>query len=258
MVKFACYLVLALLPTPLAAAEIKVSIRADFPGGNVVVVKNEGNTIELAPDLRGGRPWFYWYFEAEASQPGKVTFAFANPPMVGVRGPAISLDDGKSWQWHGAEHVAYAPPPGKDGVKQRESFTYEFTAKNLKVRFAVVIPYGQSELDEFLKKHGKNPHLTQKVLTKSTKGKAVELFQIGKPGPNVKTLLLTARHHACETMASYVLEGFIEEALSDSPAGVAFRKRFALFVVPFVDKDGVLAGDQGKNRNPHDHNRDYG
>jgi hypothetical protein len=27
--------------------------------------------------------------------------------------------------------------------------------------------------------------------------------------------------------------------------------------VPFVDKDGVEAGDQGKNRGPHDHNHDY-
>jgi hypothetical protein len=28
-------------------------------------------------------------------------------------------------------------------------------------------------------------------------------------------------------------------------------------VIPFVDIDGVEEGDQGKNRNPHDHNRDY-
>jgi hypothetical protein len=31
-----------------------------------------------------------------------------------------------------------------------------------------------------------------------------------------------------------------------------------LFASPLVDKDGVQAGDQGKNRAPHDHNRDYG
>jgi hypothetical protein len=31
-----------------------------------------------------------------------------------------------------------------------------------------------------------------------------------------------------------------------------------VMVVPFVDLDGVEAGDQGKNRRPHDHNRDYG
>ncbi len=28
-------------------------------------------------------------------------------------------------------------------------------------------------------------------------------------------------------------------------------------MVPFVDKDGVENGDQGKNRRPRDHNRDY-
>jgi murein tripeptide amidase MpaA len=29
------------------------------------------------------------------------------------------------------------------------------------------------------------------------------------------------------------------------------------FIVPPVDKDGVEDGDQGKNRKPYDHNRDY-
>ena len=28
-------------------------------------------------------------------------------------------------------------------------------------------------------------------------------------------------------------------------------------MIPFVDKDGVKDGDQGKNRKPRDHNRDY-
>ena len=28
-------------------------------------------------------------------------------------------------------------------------------------------------------------------------------------------------------------------------------------MVPFTDYDGAQAGDQGKNRAPHDHNRDY-
>jgi hypothetical protein len=30
-----------------------------------------------------------------------------------------------------------------------------------------------------------------------------------------------------------------------------------IMVVPFMDKDGCEDGDQGKNRKPHDHNRDY-
>ena len=35
------------------------------------------------------------------------------------------------------------------------------------------------------------------------------------------------------------------------------REHVEFMVVPFMDKDGVEDGDQGKNRRPHDHNRDY-
>ena len=59
------------------------------------------------------------------------------------------------------------------------------------------------------------------------------------------------------TMASYLLEGFLRAAMSDTEAGRTFRARYRLYCVPIVDKDGVQSGDQGKNRNPHDHNRDY-
>lgn len=39
--------------------------------------------------------------------------------------------------------------------------------------------------------------------------------------------------------------------------GQWLRDHGDFFIVPFVDKDGVEDGDQGKNRRPHDHNRDY-
>ena len=71
-------------------------------------------------------------------------------------------------------------------------------------------------------------------------------------------ILVTARHHAAESMASYVLEGFLAAAMSDTSEGREFRKKYVLYGVPLVDKDGVEDGDQGENRKPHDHNRDYG
>lgn len=69
-----------------STSEVVVTISADFPGGNVLVERNEGAAVRLAPDLRGGRPWFYWYFEAKATQPGRVKLAFRNPPKIGVPG----------------------------------------------------------------------------------------------------------------------------------------------------------------------------
>lgn len=238
---------------PVDAADVgAVKIQAEFPGGNVLVSENQGHSVHVAPDLRGDSPWFYWCFEAIAIQAGRVDFVFPEKVAgfkngaIGFQGPAISLDDGETWNWMGTDNV------------EGSSFHYDFAAPDQRVRFAVTIPYVQKELDAFLTNNANNQHLRDFVLTKSRNGRNVELLQIGRPGPDKKAFLVTARHHATETIASYVLEGFLQEAMSDTPAGEEFRKRYVLFAVPFVDKDGVEEGDQGKNRKPHDHNRDYG
>ena len=229
-----------------------VTINTSFPGGNAKVTHNQEGVVRVAPDLRGDNPWFYWYFEATSTRAGRVNFVFPKKVIgflngaIGSQGPAISTDRGKTWKWMGTKHV--------DG----SSFSYDFAKANERVRFAVTIPYVQKELDEFLKQHVSNPHLKESVLVKSRHGRNVELLQVGSPGPKVKAILITGRHHAAETIASYVLEGFLGEAMSTSPAGTAFREKHVLYAVPFVDKDGVEEGDQGKNRKPHDHNRDYG
>lgn len=234
------------------ASRQAVKISTDFPGGNVKVLRHENNTVHVEPDLRGDKPWFYWYFEATSIRPGAVKFAFPKKVLgfengaIGFQGPAISQDAGKTWTWMGTKNV--------DG----HLFTYHFDAAGQSVRFAVTIPYVQSDLDRFCKRHRTNQHFHKTTLTKSNQGRDVELLQIGESAPGKKNVLITARHHAVETIASYVLEGLMEEAVSESEAGKTFRQNHCIFIVPFVDKDGVEKGDQGKNRKPYDHNRDYG
>ena len=250
-------LLFSLNAQPASAAELKLAIRSDFPGGNVIVVKNEGAQVELTPDLRGGQPWFYWHFEATASAAGKATFVFPGSMLIGVRGPAVSVDDGATWRFLGAEHCTYADAtvPAKE---RRETFTYEFKPEHLKARFAVAIPYLPSNLAAFVKERAANPNLKQEFLAKTNRGTPVEMLVVSAPGAGREAMIVTARHHACESMASYVLEGFLDEAMADSYFGTEFRRRYVLYAVPLVDRDGVAAGDQGKNRDPHDHNRDYG
>jgi hypothetical protein len=48
-----------------------------------------------------------------------------------------------------------------------------------------------------------------------------------------------------------VLEGILRR-LAEKPFD-----NVTVFCVPMVDYDGVVDGDQGKGRSPHDHNRDY-
>ena len=91
-------------------------------------------------------------------------------------------------------------------------------------------------------------NINENELCKSRKGRSVPCLYIGN---GEKSIIFTSRHHACESTGNYVLEGVITER-ANNPI-----KNTRILIVPFVDYDGVIDGDQGKSRVPHDHNRDY-
>lgn len=229
----------------------EIIIESGFPGGNILLEKIEKDDIYLRQDLRDTSTfWFYWAFRVEGAQGRKLTFHFTDGDVVGMRGPAVSFDSGASWQWLG------------DGVVNREDksdvhFSYEFMPGQAKVLFAFCPIYTQCNLESFLEHEPKSTFLEKGVLCQSRQGKDVEILRFGNPDSALK-VLFTCRHHACEAMASYFLEGILKVLLSEGELGAWYRENVDCAVIPFMDKDGVEAGDQGKNRAPYDHNRDYG
>ena len=86
----------------LFAADGIVSLSTGYPGGNLKIVKQDPGKVVIDADLRDSKNWFYWNFEAEAKQPGKVRFLFPEKtPRMSAQGPAYSTDGGKTWQWIG-------------------------------------------------------------------------------------------------------------------------------------------------------------
>ncbi|MDO5113629.1 MAG: M14-type cytosolic carboxypeptidase [Planctomycetia bacterium] len=234
-----------------SAAEEKITIDTDFPGGNIVVdsltVEGNSGTVRVRPDLRDSADWFYYAFRVKHAEGKTLQFVFNAPNKVGSRGPAISTDEGQTWR-----HLS--DKPGFDSQK----FTYTFGETESSVLFALAPLYTQKEWEKFLEKYSNDPRLRLSTLCQSRQGRAVELLQIPNNSEDTTFgIALTVRHHCCEMTASWVLEGILAEALSDSPSGKWLQENASFFVVPFVDKDGVEKGDQGKNRRPHDHNRDY-
>lgn len=230
------------------ASENELRVDADIPGGNIVVDKIGAADIHVHQDLRDtAGDWFYWHFRVRGGQGRTLAIHFTrgrNP--IGVRGPAVSTDGGKSWRWLGPQAVRDA------------TFQYEFPRDATEVRFCVAFPYLLSNLREFLAPHARSTHLKVETLCRSKKGRDVPLFFLGRlDGKAPYRVALTCRHHACEMMASYALEGIIAEVLADSNAGRWLREHVEFFIVPMVDLDGVEDGDQGKNRKPIDVNRDY-
>lgn len=229
------------------AAEAAFQIDADYPGGNILVTAIDGNTVTLRPDLRDTAGWwFYWNFRVRGAAGRTLHFQFAERNPIGTRGPAVSLDQGQTWSWLDPNQV------------QGSCFTYSFPPSAQDVRFCFSIPYQQSDLERFLGSYADDPHIEVSELCRTRQGRRVECLRVGSGNHQASfQVLLTARHHACESMASFVLEGVLHHLLQSSPEGQWLRRHCEFLVVPFMDKDGVEKGDQGKNRKPHDHNRDY-
>jgi hypothetical protein len=142
-----------------------------------------------------------------------------------------------------------------------DSFSYLFKPGE-EIYFSVAPPYLQANFDDFMYEFKNSSYIRSDTLCMTPNGRAVERLiifdnkRLSESSP--KKVLLTARHHACEAMANYVLEGVIETILTSKDANIInLRNNVEVWIIPFMDKDGVEQGDQGKNRYPFDHNRDY-
>ncbi len=207
-------------------------VTSDFEGGNAKIVDINEDIVSLEVELGDTvDDWFFWCFKVCGAQGKRVTFNFESEARIGYYGAAISYDL-KNWHWQ------YKEPKYSGG-----SFTYTFGEDEEEVYFAHDMVYRPERFFEF----AKGRDFEVKTLCTSEKGRAVPYIDIGE---GEECILLTARHHACESTGSYVLEGVLEEIGE-------MADKFRIICVPFVDFDGVVEGDQGKNRNGCDHNRDY-
>ena len=228
------------------AAKLRIDCR--FPGGNIIVEKIDGDDVYIRQDMRDTTIWwFYWYFRVRGAAGRRLRFHFIDGDPIGARGPAVSRDGGTTWRWLGKK------------VVKGPSFSYAFGQAEQETRFCFGIPYVDANLEEFLARRSGSPYLKAETLCRSRKGRPVPCLRLGRlDGEAACRAVLTARHHCCEMMASYALEGIMDAVLSRSEDGRWLRENVEFMVVPFVDTDGVEDGDQGKARRPHDHGRDYG
>ena len=224
------------------------SVVADFPGANIAVDRIDGNDVYIHQELRGTSPWwFHWAFRVLNANGRKLSFHFTERITFPTMGIAVSTDCGTTWHWTGTD--ALFP------IEQPNGFSVMVPGGADDIRFAITIPYQQSNLDQFRHEF---PQLRCDTLCRSRHGRPVELLHAGRTDglANYK-LYLSSRHHACEAIGTWLLEAIIRAALADTPTGLWFQEHVEILAVPFVDKDGVEEGDQGKDRQPHDHNRDY-
>lgn len=207
-------------------------IDSKLEGGNIQVISIGENQARLAVELRDTvGDWFYWGFRVTGAAGRTVTFTFEDGQRVGYYGAAVSHDQ-IHWQWTNTASADY------------RSFTYAFGPEENEVYFNHSMRYSTAQFASLCTELG----LETRILTVSERGRPVPYVEFGS-GEDV--LLFTSRHHACESTGTYVLEGVIRE-LYKHPI-----ENYKVIAIPFADMDGVVDGDQGKARSPHDHGADY-
>jgi len=211
-----------------------MKITKDFCGGNIEVISIKNNNVFIEREIRNDNGYFYWAFCVKGAAGKTLRFIFPQDTRVGRFGAAVSKDL-KNWFWSNSKQI----------VNKCDAFTYTFANDENCVYFAHNMIYSDEMLIDFANKN----NLNIKTLTHTKKGRNVPYFTIGK---GEKLIVVTSRHHACESTGTYILQGFAEGCIDKRLSGIKF------VFIPFVDYDGVLDGDAGKGRLPFDHNRDYG
>ncbi len=221
-----------------------MKITHDYPGGNIIVhsieydVDGLAAVVKLEQDIRDTKCWwFYWNFCVIDPPVGTVEFHFVNDEVVSCHG-ATTCTDAINWKWC-------------EDLVSRTCFRYTFEEGETKRYFAFSLPYQVADFERWFERYQTDPRMNRSVLTMSEQNRPLPLLKFGNGD---KHILFTARHHCCESTASYVLEGVID-ALLEQHSDVL--EDYCVHVIPFIDIDGVENGDQGKERAPHDHNRDY-
>ncbi len=218
-----------------------MKIDKEIIGGNIEILEIDGDRVRVERELRDTRPdrdWFFWAFRVTGAAGRTVTFEFPHKSRVGYWGAAVSHDQ-IHWSWTGNKKIKIF-----DDESRIESFTYTFGKDENEVYFAHNMVYVPARFEAFCAANG----LKIEELCLSNKGRSVPFARFGSGD---KKILLTSRHHACESTGTHVLESVFKSFIDDPIEG------YEIICVPFVDYDGVVDGDQGKHRLPHDHNRDY-
>ena len=226
-----------------------MQITTSFPGGNGLWQWDpEEKILHLQPDQRDTEPpWFYWSIALAGESPTELKVQFPDDGYLGNAGPAVSFDAWKTGSWLQADRVDHAQG------------CFSVPGGSEPVWLAVAPPYTLRHWQERVRTWTSDPSAQPFVPGKTGKGRPLPALDLRPRSEARHSIVLCARHHACEMQANRVIDGLIAAWLEAATPGTRWLKDNVLCrIVPFVDLDGVEAGDQGKFRTPHDHNRDYG
>nr|XP_006212408.2 cytosolic carboxypeptidase 2 isoform X1 [Vicugna pacos]XP_031546539.1 cytosolic carboxypeptidase 2 isoform X1 [Vicugna pacos] len=253
-----------------------------FESGNLqkaVRVDTYAYELTLRTDLytRKHTQWFYFQVQ-NTRKDATYRFTIVNllkPKSlytVGMKPLMYSQLDAKThsigWRREGDEIKYYRNNTG-DGQQPLYCLTWtiQFPHDQDTCFFAHFYPYTYTDLQCYLLSVTNNPVQSQfcklRTLCRSLAGNTVYLLTITNPARTPqeaaakKAVVLSARVHPGESNGSWIMKGFLDFILSNSPDAQLLRDIFIFKVVPMLNPDGVIVGNYRCSLAGRDLNRHY-
>lgn len=252
---------------------------ADFESGNLGQVFMTGARkyeIRLIPDPTWYYSAFWYFFKAEQLTPGEYSFTivgFSRDAMlhqIGVQPTALSINGtriGIGWQRFGENMNFWCSKSGK--IPQYSlSFTFNVLETDT-MYFAYIYPYTYTDLRCWLNKQD----IVYSSLCESHGGVDIpaifwdsDMQKFGIPRFlsrftdrtfNKPLIVIAARHHPGETVASFAMEGFMSALFDHSLDSISLLKNFSFLLLPMINVDGVICGYYRPSLTGYDMNRSW-
>ncbi|XP_074985305.1 cytosolic carboxypeptidase 2 isoform X5 [Caretta caretta] len=234
--------------------------------------------LTLRMDLYTNKHTQWFYFQVRNTRKG-ITYRFSIVNLMkpkslysmGMKPLLYSQRDaqthGVGWRREGGNIRYYRCSSEEGQAMYCLTWTACFPHDHDTCYFAHFYPYTFSDLQRYLLAVVSDPVRSQycklRVLCSSLAGNTVYLLTITSPSQNPaataakKAVVLSARVHPGETNGSWVMRGFLDFILSDSPDAQLLRELFIFKVVPMLNPDGVIVGNYRCSLAGRDLNRNY-
>ncbi|XP_050812671.1 cytosolic carboxypeptidase 2 isoform X1 [Gopherus flavomarginatus] len=234
--------------------------------------------LTLRMDLYTSKHTQWFYFRVRNTRKG-ITYRFSIVNLMkpkslysmGMKPLLYSQRDaqtrGVGWRREGGDIRYYRCSSEEGQAMYCLTWTVCFPHDHDTCYFAHFYPYTFSDLQRYLLAVASDPVRSQycklRVLCSSLAGNTVYLLTITSPSQNPtataakKAVVLSARVHPGETNGSWVMRGFLDFILSDSPDAQLLRELFIFKVVPMLNPDGVIVGNYRCSLAGRDLNRNY-
>ncbi|XP_014207600.1 cytosolic carboxypeptidase 2 isoform X2 [Copidosoma floridanum] len=246
--------------------------------GKVIKITDTFYQLHLRKDLYTQRHTQWYYFRVSNTRSG-VMYRLSIVNLCkddslyneGLRPLLYSTKDAtaKSIGWRRCgENISYYKNDPTDEEKERYTLTFNiyFPHDQDTVYLAHSYPYTYTDLQEYLQKITNDTMKTRftklRLLCRSLAGNGVYYLTITAPTANYearrkKGVVITARVHPGETPSSWIMKGIIDFLTGESNQARELRERFIFKVVPMLNPDGVIVGNNRCSLSGKDLNRQY-